>query len=67
MCALKKTLPNLSRYYIQGYMELGDKFLGKEIQERFPNIYQGLYNLKVFRYLMVVFLFNLIRLSHRHV
>lgn len=38
-----KKLPNLSHYYIQGYLGVGDKFPGEEIRGSFPNIYPGLF------------------------
>lgn len=35
-----KALTNLSQYYIQGCMGVGDKFLGKAIHGRFPKFNQ---------------------------
>lgn len=51
-----KSLPNISRYYIQDYMQVGGKFIWNTIQGCFLNIYSGLYNLKIIRHVIVAFL-----------
>lgn len=50
---------NLSHYY----NKVGGKFLEQEIQESFPNTYSSLYNLNILKYLLIAFLFLLMRHS----
>lgn len=71
---LKKVLPSLRHYYIQGYMGVGDKFLGKEIWGSFPNtkawiniwISHSCFSFFLKAFIVIFLSFSLIRHSLRH-